>query len=110
MCKARHKLPLEGLQIPDLRPWGASGGAGFAVTRLQHPQGPKLGGRRSEARQGQSPKLLASESIGASGLQQFGAHALGDRVEIVDTILNHSFPVDDPQQMLFNLAVRPEIG
>jgi len=35
---------------------GASGGAGFAGTQLQDPKGPKLGGSRSAARPGRSPK------------------------------------------------------
>ena len=44
---------------------GASGVAGFSGTRLQDLKGPKLGGSRSEARQGRSPKL-ARPHVGRS--------------------------------------------
>jgi len=44
---------------------GASGGAGFAGTRLQDPKGPKLGGSRSAARPGRSPKPATATAGGS---------------------------------------------
>jgi len=42
---------------------GASGAAGFAGTRLQAAPRPKLGGSRSEAHQGRSPKVCPRCSL-----------------------------------------------